>query len=133
MRFRVLMFALLFIATVLPLPMHGNDSECAIAPHNELASGVTSRIHFTRETSVYLYANPGVRFRQVAALQNGMLPHVNADPVCVDGLHWWKVRSADGLIGWISDSEKINFQLQPDIGLLNASQHTPAGPSPTFR
>lgn len=133
MRFRVLMFALLFFATVLPLPTHGNDSKCVIAPHNQLASGAKSRIHFKQDTSVYLYANPSVRFRRIAVLQSGMLLHVISDPVCTDGLHWWKVRSADGLIGWISDSKEISFQLQPDIGRLNASQYTPIGANSTFR
>jgi hypothetical protein len=46
-------------------------------------------------------------------------------------LHWWKVRSDEGLTGWISDSDKISFQ--PDMGVLDASQYTPTGANPTFR
>jgi hypothetical protein len=133
MRFRVLMFALLFIAIVLPLPTHGNDSECATVSQNQLAVGVKSRIKFPHEARVHLYANPGERFRRVAALRSGNILHMISGPVCTDGLHWWKVRSDEGLTGWISESKKISFQIQPDIGVLDASHHTPTGANPTFR
>jgi hypothetical protein len=133
MRFRVLMFALLFIAIVLPLPTHGNDSDCATVSQNRLAVGVTSRIQFQHEAGVHLYANPGERFRRIAALRSGNILHVISGPVCTDGLHWWKVRSDAGLTGWISERKKISFQVQPNVGVLDASQQTRTGVIPTYR
>lgn len=131
MRFRALMFALLFIAIVLPLPTHGGDSDCVGVLQTRLAVGVIVRISSRHEIAVHLYANPGERFRRVATLRSGMTLRVTSGPVCADARRWWKVRSDDWLTGWISD--QAGSQIEPAMGLLDARQHNSTVDNPTFR
>ncbi len=56
---------------------------------------------------------PGKSSLRARRVLRGTRFTVIAGPVSVDGLRWWRVRRADGLVGWVAESDGRDRWLSP--------------------
>jgi WD40 repeat protein len=68
-----------------------------------LAAGVQAVVHTTGGDVLNVRNSPGKMFKQVGKLADGTRVTVLDGPRVVDNLWWWKIRTADGLEGWVVD------------------------------
>ncbi|MCC7449261.1 MAG: hypothetical protein IT324_17715 [Anaerolineae bacterium] len=127
MRFRVIVLALVLIAIVLPLPMHGDNGDCSGAPPIRLATGTTARVMFRNVAGSVLRENPGERFRRVATLRSGSLVYIASGPTCADSTQWWQVQTINGVLGWLSEGDETAYQIEPWAASLDVPRRTAAG------
>ncbi len=111
MRLRTLLLALLFITLVLPLPTHGDNSDCSAAAPIRLTVG--SRARVSAPNGLPLHANPGEGYRNMGNLKENAVVAIVGGPTCADGAQWWQVRSSDGRNGWLTETDATGYRLEP--------------------
>jgi WD40 repeat protein len=68
-----------------------------------LGAGVQAVVHTTGGDVLNLRNSPGKMFKLVGKLADGTRVTVLDGPRVVDNLWWWKIRTEDGLEGWVVD------------------------------
>jgi len=106
----VLSFAL--ITVLLPITVQAQDGECRDALPPRLVVGANGQVAFTDGSPLNVRDAAGLTANQIGQLPEGASFVVAEDPVCADGIYWWRIESmAAG--GWVAEGADGEYFIEP--------------------
>lgn len=91
-----------------------SSSSCPGAPPQQIVVGERAYV-CTQSESVRVRLTAGVLGEELTRLSTGTSFKVVKGPRCSDNWSWWRIRTGDGIVGWISEGgdEKDNYFICP--------------------
>ena len=75
--------------------------------------GEEARVAFTDGSNMRIRENPGFSQVILYRVPEGTFIEVLDGPQCTDGNNWWKIRTENGLDGWMTESQDGVYLLEP--------------------
>jgi tetratricopeptide (TPR) repeat protein len=104
--------------------------ECPGALDARLVVGGTGRVTLDRGLAQRVRVTPGRSSEVLTTLPEGTPFTVLDGPACADDWLWWRIETADGVVGWVAEGDQNDgYYLEPyEIELL---EQAPPEPTPT--
>jgi hypothetical protein len=87
--------------------------ECVGAAPSRLRLGQPARITISNGLPVRMRSRPGTDGEVIAQVPEGTSVTLLENPVCEDGLLWWKVETPTGEVGYVAEGTADGYLLEP--------------------
>ena len=78
-----------------------------------LVVGMTAEVSTPNGLPLRMHDSPGTSTPVSALVANRLRLTVEDGVVCLDGYSWWKVRTSDNRVGWISEADNDSYFVAP--------------------
>jgi hypothetical protein len=79
-----------------------SSSSCPGAPPQRIVVGERASV-CTKSDRVRVRESPGVFGEELTRLEPGTTFRVVKGPRCADNWSWWRIRTSDGIVGWVAE------------------------------
>ena len=93
-------------------PVSASQSSCK-GMRTRISVGEQARAAFTDGSNMRIREKPGFSQDILDKVPEGTIIKVLDGPQCADGNNWWKIRTAKGLDGWMTESQNGVYLLEP--------------------
>ena len=80
---------------------------------SRLSVGITARVAFSDGSNMRIRGGPGFSQDIFNKVPEGTLLKIVDGPECVDDNNWWKIRTDNGLEGWMTETQDDVYLLEP--------------------
>jgi hypothetical protein len=87
--------------------------ECLGAPPSRLQLGQPARITISNGLPVRMRSRPGKAGEVIAQVPEGTSVTLMENPICEEGLLWWKVEIPTGEVGYVAEGTADGYLLEP--------------------
>jgi hypothetical protein len=92
---------------------YSTTSDCSGASPSRLSIDDTARVTYSNGISLRIRSEPGLDGSKIGLLAEGTKMDIIGGPECMDSFLWWKVKTEDGIIGWVAEGSNGDYMIEP--------------------